>query len=223
VAEQAVSSATLSDNASPPVSVCLLAGGEGRRMGGQDKGLVNWAGQPLALSVLQRVAPQAGPLMVSANRHADGYAALIGHLQTTSAMTPPALIFPDDPDLPPRSGPLAGMLSALRRVQGDWLQVVPCDTPRLPADLIQRLLNAAMHAGADLAVPQTEDGPDSPRPHWVCALLHRRTLPSLEAQFAAGERKVSRWVCTQPWTSVFFEDRTAFTNINTMETPHAGG
>ncbi len=197
-------------------------------MGGQDKGLVNWAGQPLALSVLQRLVPQAGPLMVSANRHAEAYAELAELAQqgqqAPGAHGPKPIVFPDDPDLPPRSGPLAGMLSALRRVhQGDWLQIVPCDSPRLPPDLIARLLTAATRAGADIAVPQTEDGPDTPRPHWVCALLHRRTLPTLAGQFAAGERKVSRWVCTQPWTSVFFEDSTAFTNINTMETPHAGG
>jgi molybdopterin-guanine dinucleotide biosynthesis protein A len=198
----------------------MLAGGEGRRMGGQDKGLVLWSGQPLALAVLQRVAPQAGPILVSANRHADAYRALLRQVQPAAEV---ANVFPDDPDLPARSGPLAGILSAMRRLQGEWLQVVPCDSPRLPPELVERLLSAATRAGADIAVPQTEDGPDTPRPHWVCALLHRRTLPSLEAQFAAGERKVSRWVGTQPWTSVFFADRVAFTNINTLETPHACG
>jgi molybdopterin-guanine dinucleotide biosynthesis protein A len=209
-------------NASPPVpAICLLAGGEGRRMGGRDKGLVDWQGQPLALHVLHRLAPQGHSLMISANRHADAYAALARQAHAQSDM--PAQVFADDPDLPPRSGPMAGMLSALRRLDGDWLQFVPCDSPRLPHDLAARLLDAATRAQADIAVPQTEDGPDAPRPHWVCALIHRNTLPSLLSAFAQGERKVSRWVCAQRWTSVFFDDQDAFTNINHMETPHARG
>jgi len=190
-------------------------------MGGRDKGLVDWAGQPLALHVLQRAAPQGGPLMISANRHADDYARLARQAHAPEERH--AQVFADDPDLPPRSGPMAGMLSALRRLDGDWLQFVPCDSPRLPPDLITRLLDAAMRAQADIAVPQTEDGPDTPRPHWVCALIHRKCLHSLETAFAGGERKVSRWVCAQRWTSVFFDDRDAFDNINHMETPHARG
>jgi molybdopterin-guanine dinucleotide biosynthesis protein A len=205
----------------PSVAICLLAGGEGRRMGGQDKGLLHWQGQPLALHVLKRLAPQGGSLMVSANRHGDAYAALAE--QARGPGHTPTPVFADDADLPPRSGPMAGMLSALRRLDGDWLQVVPCDSPRLPADLVARLLEAAKRANADIAVPQTEDSPDAPRPHWVCALIHRNTLPSLASAFTGGERKVSRWVCAQRWTSVFFEDRDAFTNINHMETPHARG
>lgn len=190
-------------------------------MGGRDKGLVDWRGQPLAQHVLQGLAPQGHGLMISANRHADRYAALARLAQMPRDT--PTQVFADDPDLPAQSGPLAGMLSALRRLDGDWLQFVPCDSPRLPQDLVARLLDAATRAQADIAVPQTEDGPDAPRPHWVCALVHRRTLPSLASAFAGGERKVSRWVCAQRWTSVFFDDRDAFDNINHMETPHARG
>jgi molybdopterin-guanine dinucleotide biosynthesis protein A len=202
-------------------AICLLAGGEGRRMGGRDKGLVDWQGRPLAWHVLRHLAPQGGPLMVSANRHADAYTALARQCAVSTEATP--AVFADDPDLPPRSGPMAGMLSALRRLDGDWLQFVPCDSPRLPANLVECLLDAANRAQADIAVPQTEDAPDTPRPHWVCALVHRRALPQLEAAFAGGERKVSRWVCAQRWTSVFFADRDAFANINHMETSHARG
>jgi molybdenum cofactor guanylyltransferase len=232
------------------VSVCMLAGGEGRRMGGRDKGLVDWRGAPLAQSVLQRLSPQATELHISANRHAQAYAelwrqwgpaaevaeaadgvaaaALVpgahGAAGTHGTPGAGAPVFADAPDLPPCSGPLAGMLTALRRMRQpgkDWVQFVPCDSPRLPADLIERLLAAALAADADVVVPQTLDGPDTPRLHWVCALVHTRTLPSLEAHFAEGERKVSRWMSTLSWRSVFFEDSDAFANINHMETPHA--
>ncbi len=205
---------------SMPVSLCLLAGGEGRRMGGQDKGLVHWCGAPMAQAVLQRMAPQASSVCISANRNAQAYAEL-WHAGVAAPPDAEAPVWADAPDLPPRSGPLAGMLTALRQMQGEWMQFVPCDSPRLPTDLIARLLDAALAADADIVVPQTLDEPDTPRQHWVCALAHRRALPSLEAQFAQGERKVSRWMGTRPWRSVFFEDADAFANINTMETPHA--
>ena len=36
----------------------LLAGGQGSRMGGVDKGLVELAGRPMAAHALERLAPQ---------------------------------------------------------------------------------------------------------------------------------------------------------------------
>jgi len=203
-----------------PVTLCLLAGGEGRRMGGLDKGLVDWCGAPLAQSVLKRMTPQVSQACISANRNAQVYA----DLWRACTDAPPdavAPVFADAPDLPGHSGPLAGMLTALRQAQADWVQFVPCDSPRLPPDLIARLLAAAIAADADTVVPQTLDDPDTPRHHWVCALVHRRALASLETHFAQGERKVSRWIGTLSWRSVFFEKSDAFANINNMETPHA--
>lgn len=59
----------------------VLAGGQGQRMGGVDKGLQPWAGQPLAQHALQRLAPQVGPLLLSANRNLPAYQALAAPLQ----------------------------------------------------------------------------------------------------------------------------------------------
>mgnify|MGYP003703713285 CR=1 FL=1 len=205
------------------VLLCLLAGGEGRRMGGQDKGLVVIQGEPLARGVLRQLAPQAQHVLISANRNAEAYQQLWRD-QGCCAPSGVQPVFADDDDLPARSGPLAGMLSGLRRAaaQGhSWVQFAPCDTPRLPTDLTGRLLAAAEAAHADIAVPQTQDLPDVPRPHWVCALVHTRTLPQLTAQFQTGERKVSRWVSTHTWRSVLFEDRDAFVNFNSLEPTHA--
>ena len=51
----------------------ILAGGQGRRMGGQDKGLVLFRGIPLYQHVLQRLRPQVDIVMISANRNLDRY------------------------------------------------------------------------------------------------------------------------------------------------------
>lgn len=41
----------------PPCSILLLAGGRGQRMGGQDKGLLDWHGQPLIAHLHRLVRP----------------------------------------------------------------------------------------------------------------------------------------------------------------------
>ncbi|WP_461161757.1 NTP transferase domain-containing protein, partial [Simplicispira piscis] len=51
----------------------VLAGGQGTRMGGIDKGLELFQGTPLALHALRRLQPQVGRTLVNANRHLDTY------------------------------------------------------------------------------------------------------------------------------------------------------
>src|SRR2546427_5877563 len=58
------------------ITGCVLAGGRGMRMGGIDKGLQPFLGQPLAAHALDRLAPQVGHLLINANRHAEAYAQL---------------------------------------------------------------------------------------------------------------------------------------------------
>ena len=47
----------------------ILAGGRGRRMGGQDKGLVELDGEPLVGRILSDLAPQVGQILINANRN----------------------------------------------------------------------------------------------------------------------------------------------------------
>ena len=51
----------------------ILAGGEGRRMGGRDKGLEPFAGLPLVGHVVKRLEGQVAELLINANRNADAY------------------------------------------------------------------------------------------------------------------------------------------------------
>ena len=112
-------------------------------MGGRDKGLVAHQGQPLAASVIQRMGPQVQQAIIVANRNAEDYAQLWAQAASADPRLPAqALVCPDDPDLPAWSGPMAGMLTALRHSTTDWVQFVPCDAPALPADLVARLMAA---------------------------------------------------------------------------------
>lgn len=202
----------------PSVTGWLLAGGEGRRMQGQDKGLVKHQGRPLAAWVLSRLAPQCQPLRISANRNLDRYAQLLHEATDTSLAEAQRAVFPDDADLAPRSGPLAGLITAMRHTDTEWLMVAPCDMPDLPHDLVARLMQQAVQTNADIVIPCTESAPQEARHHWVCGLIRKRVCPDTVHQFVNGERKVGHWVRSQSWSSVTFSDTSAFANMNTLET-----
>ena len=181
------------------VTALVLAGGEGRRLGGADKGLIPIGGRPLVSHVCKALQGQVGTLMISANRNLSAYRAL-GYPVVTDEM-------------PGHNGPLAGFLSGLRRVQTPFLLTVPCDAPRVAPDLVTRLLNALIASNADVAVAH-----DGSRLQPVHALLNVRVLPNLEAFLNAGNRKVQHWIQTCRGVEVDFSDAAEyFRNVNTPE------
>ncbi len=183
------------------VAGCILAGGAGLRMGGQDKGLLQWQGRPLIESVMARFLPQVDTLLVSANRHLAQYQAY-GYPVLSDAEEGYA-------------GPLAGIEQALRQVHGshELLAVVPCDAPLLPLDLVARLHNGLASADVDIAYVVTSGG-DQP----VFSLIKTGLVSSLSDYLRSGDRKVLRWYARCPNIAVPFDDEPlAFTNINTPE------
>lgn len=176
----------------------LLAGGMGRRMGGADKGLVEYGGRPLAARALERLAPQVGAVLVNANRNLAAWRAF-GH---------PVI----EDRIAGFAGPLAGLHAGLAACATPWLVTVPCDSPNLPVDLVTRLADGIAAAGADLAVAGAAG-------RWqpVFALLRRELAGALEDYLAAGERKIDRWFAGLDHVVVEFDDAGAFANINTAE------
>ncbi|MCZ8393869.1 molybdenum cofactor guanylyltransferase MobA [Achromobacter xylosoxidans] len=187
------------------VAGLILAGGQGSRMQGHDKGLVPLAGEPLVAHVARRLAPQVGPLILSANRNADIYARY-------------GRVVADDTDaLGAWQGPLAGLAAGLAAAAPcEWLVVAPCDTPFLPADLAQRLIAAARAAGAPLAYAMAGG-----QRHPACMALRTSMLPALRDYLAAGERKVGLWQSRVGGVGAPFDDVPgapgAFMNLNTPE------
>jgi molybdenum cofactor guanylyltransferase len=180
----------------------VLAGGRGSRMGGVDKGLQNWQGVPLALNALLRLQPQVGELLINANRNIGAYEAL------GAPVVPDAL-----PDYP---GPLAGFLAGLEQCETPYMMTVPCDAPLFPIDIVARLAAALEAAGADVAMPVTqEDGRAQVQP--VFCLMRSSLLESLVRATAAGERKIDRWTGQHACVQVPFDDVAAFANANTLD------
>lgn len=177
----------------------VLAGGLGRRMGGVDKGLVEFCGRTMVEWVLERLGPQVDELIINANRNGERYAAF-GYP-----------VFPDE--IEGFAGPLAGLHAALSRASHPLVATAPCDSPFLPADLVARLHAALAAGGAELAVARTFD-----QPHPVFCLCRRDVLPHLEAFLASGGRKVDLWYATLKIVEVRFDDEEeAFRNINTRD------
>ena len=179
----------------------ILAGGLGSRMGGQDKGLVELAGQPMVKHVLDRLAPQVHQLMINANRNAAAYA----------AFSP--WVVPDR--LAGFVGPLAGLDAALHEptLEGDWVLTCPCDSPFLPLNLAPRLLTAARAANAHVAMVSVGGQPEP-----AFLLAHRGVAPSLATFLEGGGRQIRRWVGEAQHVEVDFSDCAgAFCNINTPE------
>ncbi len=181
------------------VTGLVLAGGQGSRMGGVDKGLAPFRGRPMVAHVLARLAPQVDEILVNANRNLEAYAAF-GHRIVAD-------------EIPGFAGPLAGFERGLAHARGDLVATVPCDSPFLPEDLVARLRAGLESAGADLAVARTGD-----QPHPVFCLMRRRVHGSLERFLASGQRKIDKWYAGLAVVEVAFDDEAgAFANINTRD------
>jgi molybdopterin-guanine dinucleotide biosynthesis protein A len=179
----------------------VLAGGQGTRMGGLDKGLQSFQGQPLALYALERLRPQVGALMLSANRHMSNYAALGVPVWADA-----------DAEF---AGPLAGILAGLEHCSTPYLATVPCDAPLFPTDLVARLAAALATEGAEIAMAAATDATGVLRSQPVFCLLAAGLRDSLAQFLQAGGRKVGAWTARQRTVSVAFPDPQAFFNANT--------
>jgi molybdopterin-guanine dinucleotide biosynthesis protein A len=178
------------------VTGVILAGGQGRRMGGVDKGLKVLRGKPMAAWVIERFAPGR-----SMNPH--------------QRQPEPAYLW--RVRLPRHPGrdrwvrrPLAGLHRGCRG-ESTTCRHRPCDSPFLPADLIERL------RGARVEQSRSHRGEDG-----------RSTAPGvlpLPEKRAARPDGFRRWrpqdrcVCSSlKVVEVLFDDNPdAFSNINTED------
>ncbi|WP_417330025.1 molybdenum cofactor guanylyltransferase MobA [Halomonas cupida] len=173
----------------------VLAGGQGQRMGGVGKGLVEFAGAPLVSWAIRCLRPHVGEVLVSANRHLEQYAAVADRVVEDIEAG--------------FHGPLMGIYSGLRAARSEWVVIVPCDSPLLPDDLVARLARV-VETGADIAIAD-----DGERRHPVVAMMRQALHRDLGLALASGERKVGRWYARHECRPVDVSDcAEAFTNLN---------
>jgi molybdopterin-guanine dinucleotide biosynthesis protein A len=175
----------------------ILAGGRAQRMGGSDKGLLELAGKPMISYVLDRLRPQVDTTLINANRNIARYeefgAAVISDTMTGFL------------------GPLAGMSVAMRVARTPYIVTVPCDSPFVPQDYVQRMFDGLAEQNAVVAVAT-----DGDRWQPVFSLIETRLYDDLISYLEFGERKIDLWFKEYAVATVDFSDQTeAFLNINT--------
>ncbi|MFV3327917.1 molybdenum cofactor guanylyltransferase MobA [Pseudomonas sp. NY15372] len=156
----------------PPCSTLILAGGRGQRMGGRDKGLLPWQGEPLVAHVQRVVRPLCDDVVISCNRNHEAYRAYADQLVSDA-----------EADFP---GPLAGVIAGLAVARHEWVIVLACDAPRVDRALIEGLLRLAVEHDSPTMVRQGG--------YWqpMFSVLPRRVLPVLEQAWREGERSLQK-------------------------------
>lgn len=179
------------------INAVILAGGQGSRLGGLDKGLIEFNKRPLIQHVIERIQQQVSNIIISANRNISDYANFGFEVY--------------EDDIPDFAGPLAGILKALEHCQNEWLLIVPSDSPFIPYDLAQRLSDNIENN--KVAIPH-----DGKHLHPTFALIHKSLSSSLKDFLQQGERKARVWMQQQEHTIIDFSDQAdAFININTED------
>lgn len=185
------------------VTGLILAGGRGSRMGGVDKGLERFQGEPLAARAMMRLMPQVEEVVINANRNIGAYDSF-GLTVLMDAVEG-------------FQGPLAGMLAGLSYVETAYLLAVPCDVPHFPEDLVDRLLRAVVEKDAALAMPVTIEPNGRRQTHPVFLLMRADVHDSLHDFVTKGGRKIDAWTSTLGAIEVEFPYSRAFFNVNTLE------
>jgi molybdenum cofactor guanylyltransferase len=184
----------------------ILDGGLARRMGGADKGLLALGGKPMLAHVVERLRPQCGALVLSANGDPARFA---------SFGMP---VVADDPS--GFAGPLAGVLAGLEFCtrslsRATHVASLAADMPFAPRDFVVRLREARRAAGAEVAVAASGGRTHHVAALWPvdCAAALRRALEQ------DGVRKVESFaarlrVAVAEWPS---EPLDPFFNVNAVE------
>lgn len=184
----------------------ILAGGQARRMGGGDKGLLTLGGQPLLARVIARLEPQVAEVALNANGDEERFASYGLPVVADSVAE-----FP---------GPLAGVLAGM-----DWaaarghthIVTAAADTPFFPCDLVPKLLLAA--EGAPIALAATPDPERGMARHPTFGLWPVDLREDLREALADGVRKVVAWTDKHGTAMARFEAEPfdPFFNVNTPE------
>jgi molybdenum cofactor guanylyltransferase len=181
------------------ISVVILAGGRGSRMQGQDKGLIKWQNKTLIEHVLENISANVGEIIINANRNEDFYKKFN------------CRVIKDSTDS--FQGPLAGILSAMEQCKYDYLLCLPCDCPRPPEELTERLMQCLQNSSSLCAICH-----DGKREQALFCLISCAAKPQLKAFLSTDKRKVHDFFQRMNAAVCDFSDQAdRFKNFNTPD------
>lgn len=181
------------------VTGVIIAGGQGSRVGFQQKALLPYQGQAILSLILKALSAQVNEVWVNANTAHERYERYSNKL------------FSDD--YQGYLGPLAGMHAAWQFVGADWVLFVPCDNPHFPSDLLSRCLEAYQKQPSPIVAVH-----DGERLQPLYLLMHRSMEPYLKQALVKRHLSVTRWVQENDYTQADFSQSAAdaFSNMNTL-------
>lgn len=181
------------------ITAVILAGGQGRRMGGQDKGLIKFEGLPIIEILIEQLNHQDVGIIINANRN-----------QSTYQQYGYPVISDELADF---QGPLAGFAAAMAVAKTEYILTLPCDGPLLADDFVELFINN--HSSQQKTVSVADDGE---RLQPVYALIKVDLLENLKTFLKSGDRKIDRWYAQHDYSRVDFSSRkNMFGNINKPE------
>ncbi len=176
----------------------ILAGGQGQRMGQQEKAWLLFRGQPLIHHALNAIKPVVSTVWISANQSQQRYQAL-----GVKAIS--------DPTMYRFYGPLAGILAGLHHCQTEYLLIMPCDMPLIQSHHLALIINELQNSHAEIAIAH-----DGVQLQPLLLAIKTQVKMGLTTFLAAGERKVSLWLTRHCCIIVDFSQQARiFTNLNT--------
>jgi len=168
-------------------------------MGGQDKGLIQLARKPMIEYVLNAIKPQVDDIIINANRNQKVY----GKYGFTVVAD----------QIEGYCGPLAGMASGLQASKTPFVVTVPCDSPLIPDDLVQKLYSTLQDEDAEICTALSNG-----RLQPVFTLMKSEVLSSMLDFLNNGERKIDKWFEQHRLAIAdFSEQPETFININSAE------
>jgi molybdenum cofactor guanylyltransferase len=151
-------------------TAAILAGGQARRLGGQDKSALLVGAASILdhqLAMLRELTPH---ILIVGRHHPPQ-----GHEDVRTV-----------PDRVPGRGALGGVYTALVEAATDQVLVLACDMPFLTAGFISLIVaTGASDTDADIVVPRDAQGR-----HPLCASYRVRIAPILKRRIDAGHLRV---------------------------------
>jgi len=179
-------------NGPEDISGVLLAGGQSRRMGGGDKGLLAFGQGTMLGHVTERFAPQVCKLILNANGDPSRFA----HLGL------PVVADTVAGNVGPLAGVLAGMHWARENTpNARYVATASTDAPFLPLDLVAKLKEVADASPGGIAIARS-GGHLQP----VIGLWPVVHCDDLAQELNNGVRKVLRWTDKHGTLPVDFDD-----------------
>lgn len=193
----------------------ILAGGEGKRMHGIDKGLAQYKNTSLIESVIEKIKPQVSNIVISANRNVGQYKSfgypVVTDLDLDSDSNQNNNIY---------RGPLAGIAAALPSCMNEWVFIIACDMPLIPDTIVSQLKDSL---GANNLKEDVGNIADNKKTIAIAEvdsklqlaiLLNKNLLSSIQFSLEKNQLKLMQWVNSNQVSVVTFSDENEFRNFN---------